>query len=94
METRLFGTKAGLVQRNVRGEYVFEAYAYTERDSTLYDMALASLPALAKSAYYVFADCIANGTPHPATGEEGWRVMQILDAIYESARTGNPVKVG
>jgi predicted dehydrogenase len=93
METRLLGTKAGLVQRNVRGEYSFEAYAYTERDGTLYDMALAALPERAKSAYFVFADSIARGVPHPATGEEGLTVMQILDSVYESARTGKPVQV-
>ena len=93
METRLLGTKGGVVQRNLRGEYAFEATAYTERDGTLYDIALAALPERAKSAYFVFADCIARGVPHPATGEEGLTVMQILDAIYESARSGKPVKV-
>jgi predicted dehydrogenase len=93
METRLLGTKAGLVQRNLRGEYAFEAYAYTERDGTLYDMALAALPERAATAYWVFADCIAKGLPPPATGEEGLAVMQILDAVYASARTGEPVRV-
>jgi predicted dehydrogenase len=94
METRLLGTKAGLVQRNVRGEYTFEAYAYTERDGTLYDIALSALPERARSAYFVFAESIARDVPHPATGEEGLAVMQILDSIYESARSGGPVKVG
>jgi predicted dehydrogenase len=93
METRLLGTKAGLVQRNVRGEYTFEAYAYTEREGTLYDMSLAALPERAKSAYYVFADSIAKNVPHPATGEEGHTVMQILDSMYESARSRKPVQV-
>lgn len=93
METRLLGTRAGLVQRNVGGGYGFEAYAYTERDGTLYDMSLAALPERAGSAYWVFADCVARGIPHPATGEEGLAVMQILDAVYESARTGAPVRV-
>jgi predicted dehydrogenase len=93
METRLLGTKAGLVQRNVRGEYTFEAYAYTEREGTLYDVSLAALPERAKSAYFVFADSIAKNVPHPATGEEGHTVMQILDSMYESARSRKPVQV-
>jgi predicted dehydrogenase len=54
---------------------------------------LAALPELAKSAYYVFAECISQNLPHSATGEEGLAVMQILDAMYESARTGKPIAV-
>jgi predicted dehydrogenase len=94
METRLLGTQAGLVQRNLRGDYVFEAYAYTEREGTLYDIALTAAAERSKSAYHTFADAILSGRPHPATGQEGLRVMQILDAIYESSRTSEPVRVG
>ena len=36
-----------------------------------------------------FVDCIANGTPCRATAEDGIIVMKILDAIYESGRTGH-----
>jgi len=38
-----------------------------------------------------FVDCIQNGTPCRATAEDGITVMRILDAIYESARTGHEV---
>lgn len=38
-----------------------------------------------------FADCILNGTECIATAEDGLAVMKILDAIYESARTGHEV---
>lgn len=38
-----------------------------------------------------FVDCIQNGTPCRATAEDGITVMKILDAIYESGRTGHEV---
>ena len=40
-----------------------------------------------------FVDCALNGTPCTATAEDGLVVMQILDAIYESARTGHEVVI-
>ena len=38
-----------------------------------------------------FIDCVKNGTPCRAKAEDGISVMKILDAIYESARTGHEV---
>lgn len=38
-----------------------------------------------------FVDCIRNGTPCRAPAEDGVEIMRILDAIYESARTGHEV---
>ncbi len=38
-----------------------------------------------------FVDCVLNGTECKATAEDGIVVMKILDAIYESARTGHEV---
>ena len=38
-----------------------------------------------------FVDCVQNGTPCRATAEDGIIVMKILDAIYESAKTGHEV---
>ena len=38
-----------------------------------------------------FVDCVANGTECRATAEDGIIVMKILDAIYESGRTGHEV---
>ena len=40
METRLFGTKAGLVQRNLEETYKFEAEIYLEKDGAHFDMKL------------------------------------------------------
>ena len=38
-----------------------------------------------------FVDCVQNGTECRAKAEDGITVMKILDAIYESARTGHEV---
>jgi predicted dehydrogenase len=41
-----------------------------------------------------FAQCIMNGKPSKVSGEEGLRDVNLMMAIYESARTGQPVKLG
>ena len=38
-----------------------------------------------------FVDCALNGTPCKAPAEDGVMIMKILEAIYESARTGHEV---
>jgi predicted dehydrogenase len=93
METRLYGTLAGLVQRNLDETYKFEAELFLEQNGAHFDMKLhPPLPA-ATSSYYHFIDAILNDRPHMATGEEGLRVMEILDALYQSAAEGGPVRI-
>ncbi len=93
METRLYGTKAGLVQRNLDETYRFEAEIYLEQNGAHFDMKLHPPLPGATSPYYHFADAILSGRPHIATGEEGLLVMEILDALYRSAAEGGPVKI-
>ncbi|MFC1453177.1 Gfo/Idh/MocA family protein, partial [Verrucomicrobiota bacterium] len=94
METRLLGTKGGLVQRNLNQGYEFEAELFYTQDGVHYDLRPhPPLPPVG-SAMAHFVDCIRDDTPHTATGEEGLTVMALLDAIYESARKGEPVKIG
>ena len=38
-----------------------------------------------------FVDCVLHGIPCKAPAEDGVAIMKILDAIYESARTGHEV---
>jgi predicted dehydrogenase len=40
-----------------------------------------------------FVESIVRNIPHIATGEEGLLVMEILDAIYQSAEEKRPVQV-
>jgi predicted dehydrogenase len=93
METRLLGTKGGLVQRNRNETYEFEAEIYVERDGAQFDLKLHSPPKRTLSAMYHLIDCIVRDEPHTATGKEGLLVMEILDAIYASAEKGEPVRI-
>jgi predicted dehydrogenase len=40
-----------------------------------------------------FVDCILDGTPLIAPGDDGLAVQKMLDAIYESARVGHEVAI-
>jgi predicted dehydrogenase len=94
METRLLGTKAGLLQKNLNEGYQFDAHIFSEQHGAQLDTHLNPPTAPARSAMHDFADAILAGRPHPAPGEEGLVVMEILDAIYASARLGEPVRIG
>lgn len=93
METRLFGTRAGLLQRNLDGGRRCEAQIFLEQAGTPCDLHLRPADPEAPSAMYEFAEAILNERPHPAPGEEGLVVMEILDALYRSARSGEPVRL-
>lgn len=93
METRLLGTRGGLVHRNLNETYEFEAEIFTADDGDLYDTRLHSTIELTHSAMYHFVDAIVTDTPHIATGEEGLVVMRLLDAIYHSAELGEPIRM-
>ena len=93
METRLLGTKGGLVQRNLEETYKFEAELYVERNGAHFDMRLHSLNQPVHPAMYHLVDSILKGQPHLATGEEGALVMDILDGIYKSAAERRPIEV-
>ena len=93
METRLLGTKGGLVQRNLNETYEFEAELYVERNGAHYDMVLHAPRRRRLNAMNHFVESVVNNTPHIATGEEGLLVMEILDAIYQSAEEKRPVQI-
>jgi predicted dehydrogenase len=94
METRLLGTKAGLLQKNLNEGYQFDAHVYTEQHGAQLDVHLHPPAVPARSAMHDFAEAILADRPHPAAGEEGLVVMELLDAIYDSARRGEPVRIG
>jgi predicted dehydrogenase len=94
METRLFGTKGGLVQRNVGGGYEFEAEIFTHQNGCPFDMKLQPPVPDAKPSQHHFIDCILRDEPHTATGEEGETVMKLLDTIYRSAEEKTPLQIG
>ncbi|MEK7474736.1 MAG: Gfo/Idh/MocA family oxidoreductase [Candidatus Coatesbacteria bacterium] len=93
METRLLGTKGGLVQRNLHGTYEFEGELYLERKGRVETVKPKAAKAVPGGAMGHFIECLATGQPHIATGEQGATVMEILDAIYASAECNAPVRI-
>jgi predicted dehydrogenase len=93
MSTRLLGTKAGLYQTNLGEGYEFEAEFYFEKDGCQYDMKLHPPVPDCQHGFYGFVESIINDTPVPAPGEHGVIVMKLLDAIYESAAKGVPIRI-
>ena len=92
----LYGTKAGIV---LGGE---NPKLYTDVNGYLADTEISLSRLKGGSADFDniffnelshFVDCITNGTPCTATAEDGIWVMKILDAIYESGRTGREVLI-
>jgi predicted dehydrogenase len=67
MSTRLLGTKAGLLQRNVEEGYKWDAEIFLEREGCQYDMKLHPPVPEANSSMYHFVDCIVDEKPHIAT---------------------------
>lgn len=92
MVTWLSGTKGGIVQRNVGGGYEFAAEIYTEEGGNLYTKRLDQSTVQTPSAYSEFISSILERRRPLATGEEGLKVMKILEGIYRSAETGREVR--
>lgn len=85
----LFGTKAG-------ASLSPSLEIYTETNGYLSNLTLEKESALSFDGLFQneidhFVDCVVSGTPCKAPAEDGIALMQILDAIYESAKTGHEV---
>lgn len=88
----LFGSKggvnisdSGLKIYTVINDYLADVTPHTENYIHSAEMYTAEM------AHFV--DCALNGTECIASAEDGLEVMKILDAIYESARTGHEVVI-
>jgi len=93
MVTQLWGTKGGVIQRNVGEGYEFEARAYTEEAGALWERKLQQPVGRTPSACGEFVDAVLTGRRPIAPGEHGLDVQLILDAIYKSAATGREVRI-
>ena len=71
------------------------AFNYNSSRGTRSDGEAINLPPLNQFAAEMddFAQCIINNQPSKVSGEEGLRDVKIMMAIYESARTGKPIKL-
>ena len=88
----LFGTKAG-------AKLDPELELYSEANDYMTDVKLTAPTALSFDGLFEneithFVDCIIKGEPCKAPAADGVALMTILDAIYESARTGHEVIIG
>ena len=92
METRLLGTRGGLLQRNTDGHYAFEGKIFSERRRRQVDLTPLP-PKRMSSPMRHFVDAILSNRPHIATGEEGLIVTRLIDAIYTSAQQKRPVRL-
>lgn len=92
MVTTLCGTRGGLCHKSVGGTYQFAGEIYTEEGGHLFTKQVDWSTVSAPTAYREFIDSIIEDRPPLATGHDGLRVQQILDGIYESARTGKEVR--
>lgn len=91
-EIELFGTKAG-------AKLDPELELYSEINDYLADVKLAAPTALSFDGLFEneidhFIECIGKGVKCISPAEDGVALMTILDAIYESARTGHEVVLG
>ncbi|WP_304222478.1 Gfo/Idh/MocA family protein [Gracilinema caldarium] len=97
METRILGSRGGLIHRNIGEGYEFEAEFFTEHLGYQWDEKYHAASSWAAgnpkpiTAMSHFIDSIIAGTPHEADGKEGLLIMKILDALYQSAESGRPV---
>lgn len=86
-ETWIFGTKGGM---QVSGDMRFKTTINNRLADILPVKNTKDTDPFIKEMEH-FVDCALNGTPCNASAEDGIWVMKILDAIYESARTGHEV---
>lgn len=86
---QFFGTKGGAMLNP-------ELEMYTEINDYLADVNLTAPTALSFDGLFEneinhFVDCVRNGTECRNPAKDGVELMRILDAVYESARTGHEV---
>jgi len=88
MVTALYGSKGGLVQKNVGGGYEFVAEMYTEEGGNLFTKRLDTACVPAPSSCQEFINSIVQNRPPLATAAQGVQVQKILEGLYRSAESG------
>lgn len=90
MRTTLYGTEGGVALDPGSGS---NTKIFREESGSLTDSTFQSLPNVGSHEQEIraFVQSILDGGPSPIPGEQGLMVTRILDAIYESSETGQPV---
>lgn len=90
-DVQLFGTKSG-ARIGSTVEYCSVQSGVHMVSQPVSNIAFAHSDAAAAQIHN-FIDVIRSSAPCRATAQHGVEMMQIIDAIYESARTGNQVNI-
>lgn len=95
VETRIYGTKGGVQMKVTLGEEDLEEYhAFLPEGNTVVTHPLCKFaPEDNGNEHDDFIDAILNHRQPLCTGEEGLALCRIVDAIYESARSGKAVRL-
>lgn len=88
-DIELFGSKAG-AKLDPKLEFYSEMNNYLVDVTPAHDTAL-SFNGLFENEIAHFVDCVAHGAQCISPAEDGVEIMKIIDAVYESARTGKEV---
>lgn len=88
---QMFGTKAGAMVDGAPFEI------YTQKNGVFVNLSPdfrgADFNEIFRREVTHFVDCVQNGTPCRAPAEDGVMLMKMIDALYESARTGKSVDI-
>lgn len=93
METRLLGTKGGMVHRNVNEGYDFESEVFMDRNGAQYDMTPKGTFSAVEGGIPHFITMVAENEPDDGTARDGVVIQQLLDTIYLSAEKREPIKL-
>ena len=88
-DVEFYGTKGG-AKLSPELELYSQENGYLTNTQLCYPTAL-DFNGLFEGEISHFLDCIIDGVPCKSPAEDGVTIMKILDAIYESARTGHEV---
>lgn len=91
--TRLVGTKCGLMQKNINEGYTYEVEFFKSENEIPFDIKLHEPTPAMPTSFTMFVDAVLEDKDFLVKPEEAVTVMRLLDAIYESAKTGKPVEM-
>lgn len=95
VETRFYGTKGGVQIRTTLGQEEvceYKAFLPAGNEVVVHDLC-GFTPEGINNEHDDFIDAILNHRQPVCTPEEGLALCRIVDAIYESARTGKAVRL-
>ena len=92
IEFRLLGEKEGILEQNINQGYTFNAKSFYESNGISYTLNIDNISEkLCPSSMNHFVDAIIKNQPHMGDVSEAITVMKIIDAIYKSSETGQPI---